>query len=79
MLSNSDCQELAEILINFAEDLPEKYLDKRIKSKIGASHSLITAGVIDGKDRWEEFLERFHYWLHDKNIAIGNPNVTNEK
>ncbi len=61
MLSDKDCEELAEIFISFVEQCPENLLNRNIKARIGASHSLITAGVMDGRDEWENTLGRVRF------------------
>jgi len=73
MLSDKACEELAEIVINFVEQAPDDLVKPKLKKQMGASHSIIIAGVRSGRVKWEEMLKRFHYWLHIQNIEISEP------
>ncbi len=73
MLSDKDCEELAEIFISMVQQMPENLINKRMRFQIGASHSIITAGIIANKSQWEDTLGRLLYWLKLKNIKEGVP------
>ena len=73
MLSDKDCEELAGIFISMVEQMPERLINRTMKSKIGLSHSLITAGIIGSKVQWEETLGRFLYWVNLKGIKERKP------
>ena len=76
MLSDKDCEELAEIFIAIVQQAPENMINRRMKS----SHSLITAGVLNAKEHWENTLGRFLYWINIKGIKeVQPPNDTNKK
>ena len=73
MMSNKDCEELAEIFIAFVQQMPDNLVNHRMKTQMGTSHSLVTAGIISSKEEWEESLGRFHYWLNLKGIKEVKP------
>lgn len=73
MLSDKDCEELAGIFISMIQQMPDNLVNERMKFQIGASHSIITAGIISSKEEWEETLSRFLYWVNSKDIKEGVP------
>lgn len=73
MLSDKDCEELAELFISFIEQAPENLVNRRVKSQIGASHSTITAGVMASREHWENTIGRFLYWINSKGIKEQTP------
>lgn len=70
MLSDKACQELAEMLIEFGCQFPDALVPRSSKIKLRASHSLLNASIRAGREEYEIFLKRFHYWLENHNIGV---------
>ncbi|GEM_PF-6857608 len=75
MLSDESCKELAETFIEFGCQLPDSLIPRMSKIKLRAGHSLIIASIKGGREEYEIFLKRFHYWLEKNNIGIENPDI----
>lgn len=73
MLSDEACGELAGMLIEFGCQLPDVLIPRMSKIRLRASDSLITASIKAGRDNYETFLKRFHYWLEKHSIGVEIP------
>ncbi len=78
MLSDEACRELAEMFVEFGCALPDSLIPRMQKIKLRASESLITASMRAGRQEYETFLERFHYWMEKNKIGVADPNDNNK-
>lgn len=76
VISDKIAEELVEIIIDFATGIPEITKMNRFSTiKLKASEGLFKTAIKENKEKYEEFLKRFHYWLELNKIEISIPNI----